>query len=139
MSPDPVSAVMAYLAADSDIAALAGARVFGGELPETEATSMPRGAIVVRESGGGFLGAEWQEYGDVRLDVITYGAIVDDASDLARAVRRRLKAMTRNVSETALLHWAKPDGGALPLRDPDTGWPYVVSSWQVLLAEVAAT
>jgi hypothetical protein len=30
--------------------------------------------------------------------VITYGAIVDDASDLARAVRRRLKAMTRNVS-----------------------------------------
>lgn len=136
--PDPVKALMLLLLADADVAALVGSRVFGGELPEAEAVSMPRSCLVVREAGGGLLGTGWQQYTDVRFDVFAYGATPRDASILWRAVHRRMKTFARARYGSTLLHWAKPDAGPLPLRDPDTEAPYVFTSWQVLLAEVAA-
>lgn len=136
--PDPVKAVMTYLAADSDVAALIAGRVFGGDLPQAQAASMPRACVVVREAGGGLLGSSWEDYGDIRLDVFAYGATPHEAAQLRRAVYKRLKAMTRTVSETVLLHWAKLDGGPIPMFDVDTTWPYVWTSWQVLVNEIVA-
>lgn len=136
--PDPVKALMAFLAADTDIAALVSGRVFGGELPETEIADMPRSCIVITHAGGGSIGAGWVNYTDLRFDVFAYGATRLEAARLWRAVHRALKLFHREVWETVLLHWARQAGGPTPLRDPDTTFPYVLSTWQVLLSEVAA-
>lgn len=137
--PDAVKAVVSLLKADADVAALVGARVFGGELPESEQQSMPRACLVVRKAGGGAIGTAWEDYGDLRFDVFSYGSTAHGADDVERAVHRRMKTFARVVSEGTLLHWARRDGGPLPLSDPNTTWRYVFSSWQVLVSEVAAT
>lgn len=137
--PDPILAVMALLAADTDVAALVSGRVYGMELPEADDVSMPRYALVVTLAGGNLLtGGTWSEYGDPRFDVFAYGATRLEANQLYRAAHVALKAMTRVKHASVLLHWARPAGGPIPLRDPDTTWPYVLSTWQVLLSEVAA-
>jgi hypothetical protein len=51
---DPIAGLVALLLADAGVAALAGVRVFGGELPKAEAQFMPRAALVVAPSGGDF-------------------------------------------------------------------------------------
>lgn len=137
--PDPVEAVLAFLGADTDIAALISTRAFGGELPEAEQPSMPQLCLVVREAGGGLLGTGYEQFTDIRFDVLTFGATRPEASELWRAVHVAMKRILRVKVGGMLLHWAKQSGGPTPVRDPDTQHPYVVSSWQVLISEVAAT
>ena len=137
--PDPVTAAMAILAADSDILALTGGRVFGGLLPESEQPNMPRAGVVVREAGGGLIGTAWENFIDVRLDMFAYGATVREAFEVSRAVHAAMKNLTRTTTANgAVVHWAKQDGGPFQALDPDTTWPSVFSSWQVLVSEVAA-
>lgn len=137
--PDPVKALMSVLAANADVAALVSTRVFGGELPESQATSMPRLCLVVTHAGGGHFGTSWQNYTDLRFDVFSYGATRHEAAQLWRAVHRALKGLRHTVSASVRLHWARQAGGPIPLRDPDTDDPYVLSTWQVLISEVAVT
>jgi hypothetical protein len=133
---DPIAAVRALLAADADVAALLAARVFGGELPGAEAKLMPRAAIVVRPAGGTqSIGGEWQDFGDTRIDVRCYGATPREAYALWRTVHPVLKHLKRQVVDETMLHWARPAGGPIAMRDPDTEWPSVNCSWQVLASE----
>lgn len=134
--PDPVIALKTYLAADADIAALAGAHVYGNELPETLDTEMPTFAVVIVHAGGGSMGLGFEDFGDFRFDVFAYGPTRYEANRLWRAVHRCLKQLSRVVRDETLLHWAKPAGGPNTLNDPDTKWPFTLSTWQVLLAEV---
>lgn len=137
MIPDHIEALVTYLKLDADVTSVATARIFGGELPEGETPFMPRSAVVLLHAGGlGAIGSGVQRYGDVRVDVRTYGATPKLASDVWRAVHPALKNLLREVHAETLLHWAKPSGGPISLRDPDTHWPYVLSSWQVLRSEV---
>lgn len=135
--PDPVDAIVALLRADPALAGLIGGRVFNTELPESETGAMPRGAIVVAPSGGGLIGRAYQQYGDVRLDVRCYGETPKAARDVWRSVQPALKGLRREVRLGCLMHWARQGGGPLSGRDPDTDWPSIWSSWQVLVAEVA--
>jgi hypothetical protein len=137
---DLVGAVVAFLKADGGVAALAGTRVYGGELPKSESATppMPRAAAVVKEAGGGVLGQAYQEHGDVRLDVICYGATPYEASRLSGAVYTALKNLKRVKITGVLIHWATASSKATGARDPDTDWPLSVSSWQVLVAEIPA-
>lgn len=135
--PDVIPAVIAYLKADSGVAALAGARVFGAEVPAREAQSMPRQALVVRYAGG--MGVR----DDVpiqtpRLDVWAYGATPGEASALYLAAHGALRTLARAVHAGALLHSAIQGGGPISGRDPDTHWPFVWGSWVITAGEEPA-
>lgn len=133
---DVVGALAAYLKADSGVAALAGTRVYGGELARNQIEQMPRTAVVLKPSGGGLLGRAYQEYGDRRIDIDCYGATPRDGETLYLAVYRSLKQLRRTVSSGVLLHWALASSAGVTARDTDTDWPLTLSSWQVLASEV---
>lgn len=135
---DPVVALMGVLKGDGNVAALAGESVFGTMLPEAMDTSMPAYALVVRQAGGGSLGSGFESWGDQRFDVFCYGGDTVQARGLWRAVYAVMKPLTPVVSAGVKLMWARSAGGPTPLIDPDVGWPYVLSTWQVLLTEVPA-
>lgn len=136
---DVVTAIVDLLKADAGVAALCGTRVFGGELPPDEASSMPRCAIVVQPSGGvpfqpaARLNAEAQ-----RLDVVAYGATPYEAATLRGRCARLLVALVRRVSAGVVVHWVQPAGGYLASRDRDGQWPYAFQSFQALFSEEAA-
>lgn len=138
-SPSPIAALIEYLNADVTIAEEVGDRVFGGEIPSDRDEDMPEPTIVVKRAGGlDIIGQGYQDYGDIRVDVLCYAATPFAAEELALAVQPALKQMRRTVYDDCVLHWARKSGGTLPLRDPDTDWPLVVSSWQVLVGEIVA-
>lgn len=140
MQNDLVGALVKLLQDTAEVSAIAGTRVYGSELPESEQRNMPRAAIVVRASGGGVaFGQAWQEYGDRRVDVLCFGATPFAADRLWRAVNPRLKQLTREVvtvdGDDVLIHWLRSSSDALPMRDPQTDWPYTLTAYQVLAAE----
>lgn len=130
---DVVAAVIEWLSDDAAIAAATdgGARIFGPELPLTEAGSMPRTAIVVSDAGGFTEGLpEVLDRG--RIDVRAYGATPDEAKRLAVLVRLRLKALRRWTSTLGMvLHPATRSGGYIPLREQTGGWPLVLRSYLI--------
>lgn len=139
MAANPLAALVAYLRADADVAALVGVRVFGRELPRAETDAMPRQAVVLKRAGGGLLGRGYQEYGDIRVDVYCYGATGLEADELHDEVRAALKHRLRaTVAAGVLLHWARPSSDGSSGREPDTDWPLTVSSWQLLSSDVDA-
>lgn len=139
MSADVIAALVAFLKADSGVAALAGARVFGLELPASEAVSMPRKAVVLQTSGGVRLTAgSYARHDTQRVDAFAYGETPFEAEALRRAVFDALKPLRREVSAGVLIHWVEPAGGWSTLRDPDAAWPAAFQSFQVFFAEQAA-
>lgn len=138
---DPINAVVAFLRADSAVSARVGARVFSEELPESENESMPRQAVVVSSAGGGLMG-KTNNFGDRRVDVACYGATLAQSRQLYNlAVRDALKnklerkVIADSASTSVLIHWAKISADGVTAKDPGTGWPMTLSSWQVLAAE----
>lgn len=139
MSADVVAALVAFLKADAGVAALAGSRVFGLELPAGEAASMPRHAVVLRASGGPSLTAgSYAEHATQRIDAFSYGATPFEAERLRRTVFDGLKPLQRVVAAGVLVHWVDPAGGWSTLRDPDGDWPVAFQSFQAFFAETAA-
>ena len=139
MSADVISGLIAWLKADAGVAALAGTRVFGLELPGTEAASMPRHAVVIKASGGlSITAGSYAEHASQRVDAFCHGATPYQAESLRRAVDDALKPLRRAVSSGCLIHWVEPAGGFATLRDPDGHWPVAFQSFQVFFAEAAA-
>lgn len=140
MQPDAVVALVAYLRADTQVAALAAGRVYGAELPPQEAAQMPRKAVVVTAAGGGTTGPGARSYlplGTVRVDVRCYGETQYEAMKVWRAVHGALKRLGRCPQGEALLHAAYEEAGPLQTREPEVGWPLVLSVWEALVAEMA--
>lgn len=138
MIPDLIGALVTALKADSGVAAVVGTRVFGGHLPDSETSSMPRACVVIQYAGSpNIYGSGAQEYGDKRVDVRSYGATPFEANRLWRTVHPALKTLTREVHSQTLVHWVKPVGGPNDLREPDTDYPFVLSTWWVLMSEIA--
>lgn len=136
---DPIAGIRAFLLADTSVDTITAGRVFGGELPRTENVDMPRTCIVLAPAGGGAFGRAFESYGDVRVDVICYGATKQEAWSVLIAARWAFKQMRRSVQNTVLLHWARESAGGTLGEDPETQWPTAVCSFQVLAAETAAT
>lgn len=137
---DPLKGLIAFLKAAPGVSALVGTRVFGDELPAKEVSFMPRKCIVIEPSGSaGAFGTAYQDYGDGRYDVRSYGETPHEAALLDIATYRALKNLRRGVNASVLLHWVKRAGGPIPMRDPDTGWPFRFASYQLLAAEVEVT
>jgi hypothetical protein len=117
-------------------ATLAESRVFVDEIPPGETASMSRKCIVIEPSGPSVLGGAFQEYGDGRYDIRCYGETPYEAARLQAQVYQVMKHLQRETHAGVLIHWARRSGGPIPLRDPDTDWPFRFESYQVLIAEV---
>lgn len=139
---DIVAALVAILKADAAVAALAGDRVHGIELPAGEAAAMPGKGVVVRPAGGISPVGGYAEHTGGRVDVISWGETPYEAERLAGAVYLALKGQRRAVVATGagdvLVHWIEEAGGRLSLRDAETDWPAAVQPFQVFYAARAA-
>ena len=133
---DIIAALIAVLTADPQVAALAGTRVFGIELPRSEAASMPRKCLVLQPSGGATLtDGSYLEHTAQRVDLFAYGETPYEAHRLSRAAAAALKQLRRRVANAVLVHWVDPAGGYFTGRDPDADWPVVFQSFQAFYAE----
>lgn len=132
---DIITALRDLLAGNGDVAALAGDRVFGVELPADEAGFMPRNCVVIKPSGGVSLAAgTFLEHDTPRIDVFSYGSTPFEAEALRRICRRALVNVRRRVVSGCLIHWIEPAGGFSAERDPDAAWPRAFQSYQVFHA-----
>ena len=132
------------------VQALVGDRVYGAELPEFEAQSMPRMTVVVTPSGGAALGPGARSYArwvTTRLDVFSYGKDPLQAIQVYDAVYEVLTQLTqtggellpdgsfdyarRAVLPTTVVKGAVVTGGPISTRDPDTDWPYCLGIYEV--------
>lgn len=139
---DALPALIGIVGADSAVQALVGGappndRIFGLELPKSEASSMPRKALVIKMSGGP--GREdYIEIGTVRYDFLHYGKTPFEARKLWRTVHPVMKQISRQLNSSVLIHSAIGSGGPISLRDGDTDWPFILSSWLVVASELTA-
>lgn len=132
----PVPAIVAALLDETTITELTGQWVYSPEVPEGKGQDMPRHCVVVQGAGGGSLGPgarsrlPWRV---VRLNVKSYGPTPAKADDLDARVYAYMTAFHRvvDVENETILHDAVVSGGPLPLRDPDTSWPYVLSVYDL--------
>lgn len=136
---DTIKGLRLYLLADATVAGLVGTRVFGGELPDSEADDMPRACVVLNYAGGFADRWAYVELGEPRVDVRCYGTTPYVADQLYRAVHGALKHLTRTVLGGTMLHSASLESSVQGLRDPDTEWPFAFSSWVVLASERVVT
>ena len=130
---DVITALITYLGTQSGVTDLVGTRIYGGELPEDDVAEMPRKAVILRSAGGieEFRTARIQ---DQRIDVFSYGDGYIEAGQVDRAVADALIAIRRNEVESTILHSAGY-GGAFQLKEPDTGWHYIVRTATIKAGE----
>lgn len=135
-NPDPIAALVALTAANSDVSDLVGAKVFGGELPEDETDNMPQKCVVITPAGGlQVIGTSYLDTGDLRVDTLCYGGTPYEAGLVWWVVHRVLKKISHEIAASTLIHWARPAGGPRRLRDPDADWPFQLATFQVLAFE----
>ena len=119
-----------------------GGRVFGLELPVSEAASMPRKAVVLRLSGGPGSN-DYARIGRVRVDVWCYGQNFSQALEVQQLVQDALKHVKHDeqiVSTVGvLIHNCIEAGGPHNFRDPETDWPVIIQSWLVTASETVTT
>ena len=142
--PDPLAAVRAYLLADALVNSLTGGRVYGAELPASDAGSMPQRSAVIQYSGGTAIGPGARSYvrvGLYRIDVKAYGATPFEAAEVHFACHDRLKNQLKRSVELGdtLLHNAVVAGGPINLRNGDLDWPLVLGVYEIMVGEVAVS
>jgi hypothetical protein len=130
IAPDPLEALVSYLAADSDVASLAGSRVYGAELPGEDADDMPQYAVVVQDAGGFGSRSESPQY-NARFDVFAYGPDTETAKQLQLACIGALRQIKRKVLNSTILYSAIKETGPFPGRTPEGLWPFSFSVWSV--------
>jgi hypothetical protein len=127
--PDPIAEIVALLAGDAAVAALAGTRVLGGSLTDAVREEMPAAAVVVKAAGGpGRRGFE--KVRRTRIDTICYGANLEQSDELHRAVREMLETLRPTGSIRSAIVSSDGNGAV----DPTTQWPTTFASYLVLSA-----
>ncbi len=137
---DPVAAIRTVLLADTAVAALVAARIYGAEIPESVTDEMPQAAIVVNPAGGSaFPGGGFQRYGAQRIDLWCHGVTLGEAWDVYLAAYEALKQMRSHIVGGVALKTVTVASKGVLARDPVTQWPTALSSWIVFAGEAAAT
>ena len=136
--PDYMAAFQSYLQNTSEISSVVGTRIFVSEIPKSEIVNMPRACAVLGFGGGGLLtsGQSFVPVSDRRIDVRCYGRTPFEAWQVQAPIHNALKFMPRTTIGGAALLWASLDTAEQQLRDPDMEWPFIFSSWQVLVADI---
>jgi hypothetical protein len=127
MPVDFLDGLVDYLRHDAGVYALTGSRVYPAELPASEASTMPRYAIVLVPAGG-MSEASNVPLQSPRVDLFCYAATPKQARMLYYESARALKALARDVHALTLLHTAVQSAGPLVGRTPET-WPMCWASW----------
>lgn len=138
---NPLEALINFLVADAVTNALVSGRVFGGEIPQAEITSMPRKAVLLQVAGRGLSAFDRTDMPlqGVRVDCLCYGETPYEASKVLWAAYGALKALYGYApSSGAPIKSAVIVAGPIQFRDAVTGWFTTVLTVQVLAAEVSA-
>ena len=132
---DLIGALVAALAEDAGVAALASEDVFGAELPNDAVARLPANMIVVSASGGVSLTGGSDVAADAqRIDVTAYGTTPFEADELRRVAGRAMRRIRRQTFAGTLIHWVNSAGGFTAGRDRDGQWPQAMQSFQVFYA-----
>lgn len=135
MSADVIAALVALQKAEPDVAAIAGAHVYGVELPAKITKDMPLSALVIVPSGGSSMtGGSFVEHDRQRIDLFAYGATPFEADLLRRKASLAFRRVRRSVHAGVLIHAIEPAGGFFSARDPDAAWPRAFQSFQIFHA-----
>lgn len=135
---DGIGALITYLTAQSAISTLLGTRVFGLEVPASEADDMPRKAIVINNAGGIGEASSIDVY-QHRFDFICYGETPFEAYEVWRTLRTELRDMERNVTSSTFLYNAVHSAGPFSFRDQPTTWPVTIDTWLVMIQDTIVT
>ncbi|KKM73941.1 hypothetical protein LCGC14_1405360 [marine sediment metagenome] len=138
MSVDITYGLKAFLLANEALTDLVSERVFGLELPDSQASIMPIKSVVISPSGGPPLTGGYAAVTAQTFDMFSYGENPYECQRVRSVVFDALKALRREVSVGVLIHWCEPAGGFANMRDPDTKWPINFQSFQAFYAETAA-
>jgi hypothetical protein len=144
LTPDPLAGLVALALADAQVEALAAGRVYGDELPDSEAAGQPRKAVTIRHAGMSTPAPEVgskAELASYRFDVWNFGETHYEAGRMRLATFDVLRGLERAVFEGVLFHSAIREAGPLSLRDASTNWPFKLETWRVLVSceEVTTT
>ncbi|MBN9393434.1 MAG: DUF3168 domain-containing protein [Chloroflexi bacterium] len=130
IAPDPMLALIAYLLADTDVASLAGARVYGAELPEGASQPVLPPTVLIQDAGG--LGDRgYSDQYNWRVDVFAYGPDPEQAKQLQMACIGALRKLERRVVNGTMLYSASKEAGPNPGRSQTSLWPFSFSVWSV--------
>lgn len=143
--PDVLSAVRVVLRTDATVTGLVpAAQIYAGEMPQTESVVQPRAAVVLALAGGR-ADRGYMQIARRRMDVRCYGTTPFEAMKLANQVYESLKGLQRRrvvgvapVTTPTLIHGINVEAGPTPLRDADGDWPMVLTTFEIVAAEVAA-
>lgn len=130
-----VKPLMTYLSLDPEITSRVGTRIYGNEIPNSEADNMPRHLILVNPAGTARVDRSRLNVALRLFDFRCYGPSMYESAYLFLLVARRLKLMERNLSEGVLLYDATQLTGRFTSREPDTEWPVSYGSFQIFLSE----
>jgi len=127
---DVVVGLKEWLADGAELAEAVEGRIFGHELPDAEAPSMPRPCVVITLAGG-FTDGLPEEMDRARVDIKSYGATPDQAATVSIRVRRRMRELTRTVRNGIVISAPSRVGGYIPFREPIGDWPAFLRSYLV--------
>ena len=131
---DVIGALRNWIAAQSEVSALVGTRIFVNKIPratiEAEDTFHPAKMLVLRQAGGAPK-ADLLVTDDQSVTVLCYGESDLEADSVRRAVWEKFVNLSRVRQDTVLIYHINPTGGAVPLVDPDIVWPAVAQNFTV--------
>lgn len=132
--PDVLVGIRQYLLTDADVASLVSERIFGEELTPEQAAAEVQKCITLKTAGG--LGNQSPlDVNRTRIDVRCYGESPYEARQVYLTVYSALKGMASHIETDIKLLSAYHDGGPYSMRDPDTRWPFTLSSWMIMSRE----
>lgn len=114
-------------------------RISGAKIPASTVELMPAACIVVQRNGspsrpGARDRVEWTA---ARLDVICYGRTDYEAERLGISVHHGLRqfAGDRQEAGAILVRSIVHTGGPQQIEDPQTGWPSIIYTYEILHAD----
>ena len=138
----PLATLLTLLRADTDIATLTAARIYGGDRPPGASGDLPApplGAALSARLSGGRAHPDLP-LSDFEVELRCWGGLGPDGPHRAVEIWRALHAACNvgglDIAGAHLL-WAIEDGGPALLRDPDTGEAFVRASLRVATADTA--
>lgn len=137
MVVDATAALRSYLLEHELVDYYTQGRVYVGTVPQSELPSMPEQCVVIVPAGGAERNRTLRVM-EPRVDLFCYGRSHYEAGEVDRSVYTALRAIQRTTVAGVVLHSAGVGGGPRQLTDPQTGWPFVLRTAVVTVAEYEA-
>lgn len=137
-----VEATIEVLREQSRVADIVGTRIFGSKIPADTSAVMPVGCIVVKRNGvaSGIGASDRIEWTRARIDVFAYGRTDYEAEQVGLSAHHALKRFNGGsvVGDGVLVRTITHTAGPIQIEDPDTGWPALIYTYEVLHADYRA-